>query len=115
MAEKETSKTESTESLTLVEKILKDGGMINDPSQSNYAKMIGQFAGQILDEGMIFYPDKGIVSMVNERVAEIDNMISDQLNEIMHDEKFQALESNWTGLKDMVFGTETSTRLKLRH
>lgn len=55
MADKETSKTESTEKLSLVEKIIQDGGMINDPSQSNYAKkMIGQFAGQILDEGMVF-------------------------------------------------------------
>lgn len=36
MAEKETSKTESTEKLTLVEKIIQDGGMINDPSQSDY-------------------------------------------------------------------------------
>ena len=115
MADKETSKTESTEKQTLVEKIIQDGGMINDPSQSDYAKkMIGQFAGQILDEGMVFYPEKGVVSMVNERVAEIDNMIGDQLNEIMHNPDFQDLEATWTGLKDMVFGTETSTRLKLR-
>jgi type VI secretion system protein ImpC len=32
----------------------------------------------------------------------------------MHHPEFQALESSWIGLRDMVFGTETSTTLKLR-
>jgi type VI secretion system protein ImpC len=32
----------------------------------------------------------------------------------MHHPDFQALESSWIGLRDMVFGTETSTTLKLR-
>jgi type VI secretion system protein ImpC len=59
-------------------------------------------------------PDKGVVAMINERVAELDKLLSDQLNEILHHESFQALEGSWRGLHDMVFGTETSTRLKLR-
>jgi type VI secretion system protein ImpC len=32
----------------------------------------------------------------------------------MHDSAFQALEASWSGMHDMVYGTETSTRLKLR-
>jgi type VI secretion system protein ImpC len=40
--------------------------------------------------------------------------LTDQLNAIMHHPEFQALESSWIGLRDMVFGTETSTTLKLR-
>jgi type VI secretion system protein ImpC len=40
--------------------------------------------------------------------------LTDQLNAIMHHPDFQALESSWIGLRDMVFGTETSTTLKLR-
>lgn len=101
--------------LSLLDRIVQEGKMAVEPSQSAYAKkLLGQFATQILDEGMKTAPDKGVVAMINERVAEIDKIISDQLNAIMHHEQFQALEASWRGLHDMVFGTETSTRLKLR-
>ena len=89
--------------------------MAVEPSQNPYAKkLIGQFASQILDEGMKTSPHKGVVAMINERISEIDTLLSDQLNAIMHDSAFQKLEASWRGLHDMVFGTETSTRLKLR-
>jgi len=106
--------TQTTE-LSLLDRIVQEGKMAVEPSQSAYAKqLLGQFATQILDEGMKAAPDKGVVAMINERVAEIDKIISDQLNAIMHDEGFQRLEASWRGLHDMVFGTETSSRLKLR-
>ncbi|MBC5764503.1 type VI secretion system contractile sheath large subunit [Ramlibacter albus] len=101
--------------LTLLDKIVLEGKMAVEPSQNAYAKkLLGQFASQILDEGMKTAPDKGVVAMINERVAEIDKILTDQLNAIMHNPQFQALEASWRGLHDMVFGTETSTRLKLR-
>ena len=104
-----------TGELGLLDRIVVEGNMAVEPSQSPYAKkLIGQFASQILDEGMKASPDKGVVAMINERIAEIDRLLSDQLNEIMHDSAFQKLEASWRGLHDMVFGTETSTRLKLR-
>ncbi|CAG2158291.1 type VI secretion system contractile sheath large subunit [Cupriavidus numazuensis] len=101
--------------LTLLERIVQEGNMAVEPSQSVYAKkLIGQLASQILDEGMRTSPDKSLVATINERVAEIDQLISDQLNAIMHDADFQALEASWTGLHDMVYGTETGQNLKLR-
>lgn len=104
-----------TEELSLLDRIVQEGKMAVEPSQNAYAKqLLGQFATQILDEGMKAAPDKGVVAMINERVAEIDRILSDQLNAIMHAPEFQALEGSWRGLHDMVYGTETSTRLKLR-
>ena len=101
--------------LSLLDRIIQEGKMAAEPSQSVYAKkLLGQFATQILDEGMKSAPDKGVVAMINERIAEIDQILTDQLNAIMHHPEFQALESSWIGLRDMVFGTETSTTLKLR-
>lgn len=89
--------------------------MAAEPSQNTYAKkLLGQFATQILDEGMKTAPDKGVVATINERIVEIDKILTDQLNAVMHHPDFQALESSWVGLRDMVFGTETSSRLKLR-
>ena len=120
MATKKSSSDVSTDAvkndeLSLLDRIIQEGKMAAEPSQSVYAKkLLGQFATQILDEGMKSAPDKGVVAMINERIAEIDQILTDQLNAIMHHPDFQALESSWIGLRDMVFGTETSTTLKLR-
>lgn len=105
----------STAELSLVDKIVLEGKMAVEPSQGEYAKkLIGQFAVQILDEGMKSSPDKGVVDMINERLQQIDELMSKQLNAIMHDPAFQALEGSWRGLHDMVMNTETGPRLKLR-
>lgn len=105
----------TTTEMSLLDRIVHEGKMAVEPSQNPYARqLLGQFATQIIDEGMKTSPDKGVVAMINERIAEIDTILSDQLNAIMHDPDFQALEASWRGLHDMVFGTETSTRLKLR-
>lgn len=110
-----TTTTAPAGDLSLLDRIVQEGRMAVDPSQGTYArKLLGQLATQILDEGMKTSPDKGLVNAINDRVAEIDKILSDQLNAIMHDPAFQALEGSWRGLHDMVFGTETSSRLKLR-
>lgn len=107
--------TATLEAPSLLDRIVQEGKMTVEPSQSNYAKrLLGQFATQILDEGMKTSPNKGVVTAINERVAEIDKLLSDQLNAIMHAPEFQALEASWRGLHDMVSGTETGPRLKLR-
>ncbi|MEY2776451.1 MAG: hypothetical protein RLY30_549 [Pseudomonadota bacterium] len=118
MAEKQGTKTQDSaegQSLGLLDRIIQEGRMANEPSQAVYARqMLGTLASELLDEGMRFSPDKGLVAAINERVADIDRMLTDQVNEILHHPDFQALESSWHGLKDFVFGTETSTRLKIR-
>ncbi len=100
---------------SLLDQIVQNGKMANEPSQEPYAKkLIGQFAAQILDQDMKFSPDKGVVAMINERIAEIDDLLTKQVNAIMHHPEFQALEASWRGLHEFVFGSETSTRLKIR-
>jgi type VI secretion system protein ImpC len=104
-----------TSNLSLLDTIVHEGNMAVEASQADYAKkLIGQFAVQILDEGMKASPDQGVVDMINQRIAQIDELMSKQMNAIMHAPEFQALESSWRGLHDMVANTETSTRLKLR-
>ena len=48
------------------------------------------------------------------RIAEIDELLTAQVNEILHDPSFQKLEGSWRGLYYFVMNTETSTRLKIR-
>jgi type VI secretion system protein ImpC len=47
-------------------------------------------------------------------IAEIDRKVSEQLNAIMHHERFVKLEGSWRGLHYLVMNTETSTSLKIR-
>jgi type VI secretion system protein ImpC len=54
------------------------------------------------------------VAMIESQIAQIDELISNQLNEILHHEDYQRLEASWRGLNYLVMNTETSTRLKLR-
>ncbi len=54
------------------------------------------------------------VRAIRELIAEIDGLLSAQVNEILHHEKFQALESAWRGLRFLCERTETGVDLKIR-
>jgi type VI secretion system protein ImpC len=47
-------------------------------------------------------------------IAAIDGKLSEQINEILHHEDFQKLESSWRGLHYLVNNTETDELLKIR-
>jgi type VI secretion system protein ImpC len=99
--------------VNLLDKIVLEGRMAKDPSQQPYARdLIGEFVSQILDEGMTVAADT--VTSVKTRIAEIDKLITDQLNEVLHHPEFQKLEASWRGLNYLVMNTETGTMLKLR-
>jgi type VI secretion system protein ImpC len=51
--------------------------------------------------------------VVDEMIAEIDKKISGQVDAIMHNEKFQNLESAWRGLKMVVDRTDFRENIKL--
>ena len=57
---------------------------------------------------------KDIEAMINARIADIDELLTRQLNEIMHHPDLQKLEGSWRGLHYLVQQSETSTQLKLR-
>jgi len=104
---------EETGEKTLFDKIIWDGKMVRDESQVDYAKdLVGELAKQVLDQTMTVSSDTA--AMIVSRIAEIDEIISKQLDEIMHAPEFQKLEGTWRGLHYLVMNTETSTRLKLR-
>ncbi|MGB8925605.1 MAG: type VI secretion system contractile sheath large subunit, partial [Pantoea agglomerans] len=47
-------------------------------------------------------------------IAEIDEKLSQQVNQIIHHEDFQKLEGAWRGLSYLVNNTETDEMLKIR-
>jgi len=104
---------QAAEELGLLDNIIQNGQMVKDESQVPYAKdLIGEFVAQILDEGMTVSADTA--AMINEQIAKIDELLTLQLNEVMHQPDFQKLEGAWRGLNYLVMNTETGVMLKLR-
>jgi len=54
------------------------------------------------------------VRTIESIIAEIDRKLSEQINQIMHHEDFQKIESAWRGLSHLVNNTETDETLKIR-
>lgn len=103
----------ATADLPLLERIMQEGRLARDESQAEYAKdMVGEFVNQILDEGMTVSGDT--IAMIQSRIAQIDELLSRQLNEVMHHPDFQKLEATWRGFWYLIYNTETSTTLKIR-
>jgi len=98
---------------SLLDQIIAKGKLARDESQKPRAKdLVGEFVHQILDEGMTVSRDT--IVMIQTQIARIDELLSKQLDEILHHPDFQKLEASWRGLHYFVMNTETSTRLKLR-
>ena len=74
--------------------------------------LVREFVNQILQGQMTVSRDAE--ATINARIAQIDHLLSLQLNEIMHHESFQKLESSWRGLKYMMDQSETSDMLKIK-
>jgi len=51
--------------------------------------------------------------LVDQMIAELDKKLSDQVNEILHHEQFQKLESSWKGLKFLVDKTNFRRNIKI--
>jgi len=97
----------------LLSKILEEGKMARTDIQAAAAKdMIGEFVQQIMEGQLVMSRD--LETTINARIAEIDRLLSAQVNEIMHAEEFQKLEGSWRGLHHLVMNSETSTMLKIR-
>src|ERR1700733_14068561 len=104
--------TATTTESTLLERILTEGKLARDQSQREYARdLVGEFVNEVLAGGTV---SNDVVDLINDKIAEIDDLLSAQVNEILHHAEFQKLEASWRGLSFLVFNSETSTRLKLR-
>lgn len=99
--------------LTVLERILEKGRMIRDPQQEPHARdVLNGFVEQVLAEATTMSGD--VLQAINDRIKQLDELITAQLREVMHHPDFQKLESSWRGLHYLVMNTETSTRLKIR-
>ncbi|HOM28862.1 MAG TPA: type VI secretion system contractile sheath large subunit [Deltaproteobacteria bacterium] len=119
MAEKDPKKEQApaaqevVEEKSLLDRIIEQGRMARDEAQREHARdLIAEFVSQVMEGAMAV--SKDTEAMITARIAQIDRLISDQLNEIMHHPDFQRLESSWRGLFYLVNQSETGEKLKIR-
>jgi type VI secretion system protein ImpC len=103
---------ETTE-LSLLDQIVDKGRFGTEaPARERGRDLVKRFVSEILEGTMTVSADTE--SMINARIAQIDRLVSRQLNQVMHAPEFQKLESTWRGLKYLLSQSETGTMLKLK-
>ena len=103
----------ATTELTLLDQIVEQGRLGKDPAAKERGKdMVKNFVSEVLAGQITVSKDTEV--MINARIAQIDHLISLQLNEIMHAPEFQKLEGSWRGLRYMLGQSETSDMLKIK-
>ncbi|MFG0265082.1 MAG: type VI secretion system contractile sheath large subunit [Rhodopirellula sp. JB055] len=75
-------------------------------------RAVNTLAAQLVTSEMVAESD--VIKTIEALVAEIDNKISEQMNEILHHDDFQQLEGAWRGFAHLVNNTETDEMLKIR-
>ena len=104
---------EQTLELGLLDQIVEQGKVGTDSATKERGKsLIKEFVQQVLQGQMTVSRDTE--AMINARIAQIDHLISIQLNEVMHHPSFQKLEGSWRGLKYMMDQSETNDMLKIK-
>ena len=98
---------------SLLDQIVDQGKVGRDAESKARGKdLVKQFVAQVLEGSMTVGRDTE--SMINARIAQIDHLLSIQLNEILHHPEYQRLEASWRGLKYLLGQSETGTMLKIK-
>jgi len=97
----------------LLDQIVEEGRMGKDEGARERGKdLVKEFVAQVLEGSMTVTKDAE--TMINQRIAQIDHLLSIQVNEILHHPTFQKLEASWRGLKYMLDQSETNDKLKIK-
>lgn len=105
--------TQEQSSTGLLDQIVKEGRFTRDDEARKRGKdLIKEYVQEIMKGAVTVSEDTE--TSINARLVQIDKLISDQLNEILHHEEFQKLESSWRGLKYLLDQSETNDMLKIK-
>lgn len=104
---------EQTAEQGLLDQIVAHGRFNRDTATMERGRdMVKEFVAQVLEGKMTLTRDAE--ASIQARIAQIDRLISLQLNEVMHHPSFQKLESTWRGIKYVLDQSETSDMLKIK-
>lgn len=97
--------------LSLLDQIMAETKM--SPQEEGYdvaRRGVAAFISELLGSKQGEKVDKQLIDLM---IAEIDQKLSRQIDEILHNEKFQELESSWRGLKLVIDRTDFRENVKI--
>jgi type VI secretion system protein ImpC len=101
------------EEVSLLDQIVSQGRFNRDASSLQRGKdLVKEFVNQVLEGQMTLTKDAE--ATISARIAQIDRLISIQLNEVIHHPSFQKLEATWRGIKYLLDQSETNDMLKIK-
>ena len=102
-----------TSETSLLDQIVAEGRFSRDAASQERGKdLVKEFVSQVLEGHVTVTRDTE--AAIQARLAQIDQLISRQLNEVMHHASFQKLEGSWRGLKYLMDQSETGEGLKIK-
>ncbi len=97
----------------LLDQIVSQGRFNRDPATLERGRdMVKEFVNQVLQGQMTLTRDAE--ASIQARIAQIDRLISLQLNEVLHYPALQKLEGTWRGIKYLIDQSETNDMLKIK-
>ncbi|MDX7986210.1 type VI secretion system contractile sheath large subunit [Xenorhabdus sp. 12] len=97
---------------SLLDEIMSQARMTPENDGYYIAKQgVAAFIGSILDTGSNEEPINKL--LVDRMIVELDNKLSEQMDEILHAKQFQELESSWRSLKILVDRTDFRENIKI--
>ncbi len=101
------------DSISLLDDIVAKSKVAKTDTEHARAKdIIGELVKEVLGGTVVV--SENLSANIDARIAEIDQLISDQLSEVMHAGEFQKLESSWTGLQYLCKQTSTGAQMKIK-
>ena len=108
-----TQTSEAVAEQSLLEQIVSAGRFTRDAATLERGRdMVKEFVNQVLEGHMTLTRDAE--ATIQARIAQIDRLISLQLNEVLHYPAFQKLEGTWRGIKYLIDQSETNEMLKIK-
>jgi type VI secretion system protein ImpC len=99
--------------VSLLDQIIHETRLDRDEQQAEQSRQqIATLVQAVLSQTVKV--SKDLEHTLTAKIADIDELISRQLNEILHHPDFQSLEASWRGLRYLVTSSETSTMLKIK-
>lgn len=84
----------------------------SDKAKESVENAVRTLAEQALVGANLISSD--VIATIEGLIAQLDKKLTEQINQIIHSDKFQALEGAWRGLHYLVNNTETDETLKIR-
>src|ERR1017187_3907021 len=107
------AEAQTTTEVSLLDQIVSQGRFGQDTiAQERGKDMVKEFINQVLEGKMVLSRDAE--ATIGARIADIDRLISLQLNEVLHHPAFQKLEATWRGIKHLLDQSETNDMLKIK-